>query len=126
MLKLLQLLLVNKIYFTMSQSTHVLFSNIFSETHAELHTLQQDLEQLQTAYLSDDHEINIDSDNTDAIPQHLVYVLIEEYESELPDEQLHKDDKANEEVFTPEQIQKFYKIYENIAMEDYNEYNDKN
>src|SRR5947207_1289597 len=108
----------------MSQSTHVLFSNIFSETHAELHTLQQDLDQLQTAYLSDDHEINIESN---AIPQHLVYVLIEEYEPELPDEQFHKDDKVDEAVFTLEQIQKFYKIYEKVLMEDYNEHdNDKN
>ncbi|CAB4381099.1 unnamed protein product [Rhizophagus irregularis] len=110
----------------MSQSTHVLFSNIFSETHPELHTLQQDLEQLQTAYLSDDHESNdIDSDNnTDTIPQHLVYVLIEEYE---PNEQLHEDDKVDEAVFSPEQIQKFHQIYEKITMiEDDNEHNDKN
>ena len=41
LLKLLQLLPYNKILnFAMS---HVLFSNIFSETHAELQTLQQDL-----------------------------------------------------------------------------------
>ncbi|CAB5380636.1 unnamed protein product [Rhizophagus irregularis] len=97
----------------MSQSTHVLFSNIFSETHPELHTLQQDLEQLQTAYLSDDHESNdIDSDNnTDTIPQHLVYVLIEEYE---PNEQLHEDDKVDEAVFSPEQIQKFHQIMKRL------------
>src|SRR2546423_1146498 len=97
--------------------SHSLFSNnIFFEIHNEFDVLQQEL---QTMYLLNDNkinEINIDSNN--------VNIIIDDnnLESDINQIQLQQTDET---IFTHEQINKFFQIYQNTTINN-DDYNDKN
>jgi hypothetical protein len=77
--------------------THSLFNNIFFETHSELNSLKQKLKQLEVTCLCNNNN-DVDLSNLDHV--------------EPQSQQKHINDDSVETVFTPEQIEKFYQIYQ--------------
>ncbi len=95
--------------------SHTLFSNIFSETHAELDTLQQELNQLQIVYLNDNEvDVNLSQQSNKTINEISNETTDNKLANETIDNKLADEitdeitDKIiNETTFTPEQIKKF-------------------
>src|ERR1044072_9122614 len=91
--------------------THSLFNNIFFETHSELNSLKQELKQLEVTYLCNNNN-DVDLSKLDHI--------------EPQPQQKHINDDSVETVFTPEQIEKFYQIYQWNIIENVNEHENNN
>ena len=111
--------------------SYTLFSNIFSETHAELDTLQQELNQLQIVYLND-NEVDVDlsqqsNETINEISNETTdnKLANETIDNKLADEITDEitDEIINETTFTSEQIKKFQQIYLCITIENIEEHN---
>ncbi|CAG8435098.1 3052_t:CDS:2 [Scutellospora calospora] len=85
----------------MTSSTHILFDNIFNNTHSELVSLQQQIEEFQITYQS-----NIETPTSNnQIEQY-------SYNQEELDESIDLDKSSlNEPILNNEQINKFKQIY---------------
>lgn len=88
-----------------------------SETHTDLDTLQQHLEQLQVTYLNDQPAI-FTQEQTDEIDD-------TDDTNETPEQTHITDETTSETVFTPEQISKFRQIYLKKVIENDDEYDNE-
>lgn len=98
-------------------SSHFLFDSIFINTHSELHTIRDQMEELQTNYQSNEtSEITIPDEESE-----LIVVLIDETNL---DEPILDEPILDEPALSNEQIDKFKNIYSKSKTDDINEDDD--
>ena len=91
----------------MTSETHFLFNSVFTNTHSELTSLREQMEEFQIIYQS--NETAIIPFTSDESP--LIDVLIEPISIELIEPSLNDESNLNEPILNDEQINKFKKIY---------------
>src|SRR3990170_4086401 len=94
---------------------HFLFDSIFSNTHSELSSIRDQMEELQMNYQSNEtNEITIPYEGESS----LIDIVIEPVLMELEDESILDEPILDEPILNNDQINKFKKIYSKSKIED--------